>query len=44
METVLTNLSNTVPYISTLIKKATMTQKLQQLKTNMLVMPDLTQN
>ena len=39
----LTNLSNTVPDISTLVKKAIMTQKLQKLKTNMLVIPDLTQ-
>ena len=38
----LTNLSNTVPDISTLVKKAIMTQKLQKLKTNMLVIPDLT--
>ena len=43
-KTALSNLSNTVPGISTLIKKATMTQKLQKLKTNMLVIPDLTQN
>ena len=43
-KTALTNLSNTVPVITTLIKKMTMTQKLQKLKANMLVILDLTQN
>ena len=33
-----------MPDISTLIKKATMTQKLQKLKANMLVTLDLAQN
>ena len=41
----LTYLSNTVPDITTLILKSeTMTQKLQKLKANMLVILDLTQN
>ena len=40
----LTNLSNAVPDISTLIKKVTMIQKLEKLKTNILVILGLNQN
>ena len=43
-KTALTNLSNSVSDISTLIKKVTMIQKLLKLKTNLLVILDLTQN
>ena len=43
-KTALANLSNTVPHISTLIKKVTMTQKLQKFKANMSVILDLGQN
>ena len=43
-KTALTNLSNTVPDFNTLIKKMTMIQKLQKLRSNMSVILDLTQN
>ena len=43
-KTTLTNLNNAVPDISTLIKKRTRIHKLEKLKTNLLVILDLTQN